>query len=64
MMMLIGVVANPVAVWISPGRRRLPMLAGVLMLAGVVVCVIPSSRRFGVLPICAPTRRANSAATP
>ena len=25
-MMLIGVVANPLAVWISPGRLRLPML--------------------------------------
>lgn len=51
MMMLIGVVANPVAVWISPGRRRLPMLAGVLMLAGVVVCVIPFVAPLWVLPI-------------
>jgi ENTS family enterobactin (siderophore) exporter len=51
MMMLIGVVANPLAVWISPGRLRLPMLTGVLMLAGVIVSLIPFVSSIWVLPV-------------
>ena len=50
-MMLIGVVANPIAVWMSPGSRRLPMLAGVMLLAGVVICIVPFVSIIWVLPI-------------
>jgi MFS family permease len=51
LMMLIGVVANPLAVWISPGRLRLPMLAGVMMLAGVVASFIPFVASLWLLPV-------------
>jgi MFS family permease len=51
MMMLIGVVANPLAVWISPGRLRLPMLTGVLSVAGVVVSLIPFVSSIWMLPV-------------
>jgi MFS transporter, ENTS family, enterobactin (siderophore) exporter len=50
-MMLIGVVANPLAVWISPGRLRLPMLAGILIVAGAIVCTIPWAPARWILPI-------------
>lgn len=50
-MMLIGVVANPLAVWISPGRLRLPMLAGILVVAGAIVCTIPWTPARWVLPV-------------
>ena len=49
-MMLIGVVANPLAVWISPGRKRLPMLAITLLLAGLIVCTVPWFSGTWVLP--------------
>ena len=49
-MMLIGVVANPTAVWISPGRKRLPMLAITLLLAGLIVCTVPWFSGAWVLP--------------
>lgn len=51
LMMLIGVVANPVAVWVSPGRLRLPMLAGVLMTAGVIISTIPFVSAMWLLPV-------------
>jgi MFS family permease len=49
-MMLIGVVANPLAVWISPRGRRLPMLAITLLLAGATVCTIPWFSNTWLLP--------------
>src|SRR5215217_7020550 len=36
-MMLIGVIVNPLCVYLSPGRRRLPALAAVLAAAGLFV---------------------------
>lgn len=50
-MMLIGVVVNPLAVWISPGRKRLPMLAASLFLAGVSIWTVPWFSRTWVLPV-------------
>jgi MFS family permease len=50
-MMLIGVVVNPLAVWLSPGRRRLPMLCAALLLAGLIICTIPRLPGFWVLPV-------------
>ncbi len=41
LMMLTGVAANPLAVWLSPGRRRLPFLSGVLVLAGLTIATVP-----------------------
>lgn len=40
-MMLIAIVANPIAVYLSPGRRRLPMLAAVLIAGGAIIAVVP-----------------------
>ena len=50
-MMLMGVWANPIAVWISPGRRRLPMLAAFLVLAGAMLCTVPWFSRASVLAV-------------
>jgi MFS family permease len=40
-MMLIGVVVNPLAVWLTPGRRRLPILACVLIAGGLIIATAP-----------------------
>jgi MFS family permease len=40
-MMLTGVIANPLAVWLSPGRRRLPALTVVLIAAGISIALVP-----------------------
>ncbi len=40
-MMLISIVVNPLAVWLSPGRRRLPTLAIVLIAGGVALVTTP-----------------------
>jgi MFS family permease len=52
-MMLIGVVVNPLAVWLSPGRKRLPFLAISLILAGLIVCTVPwFTARFTLAILC------------
>ncbi|HET6247328.1 MAG TPA: MFS transporter [Tepidisphaeraceae bacterium] len=49
-MMLTGVVVNPLAVWLSPGRRRLPGLAIVLVIAGGTIATVPFvANRFELL---------------
>ena len=50
-MMLIGVVANPLAVWISPGTRRLPMLVLALLVAGAVAWTVPGISRSWILAV-------------
>ena len=51
-MMLMGVVANPLAVWVSPGRRRLPGLVIVLILAGLAIAIVPFFKsQHGVLAV-------------
>jgi MFS family permease len=50
-MMLMGVVANPLAVWISPGRKRLPSLIVSLLIAGCVLCTVPLFAARWVLPV-------------
>ena len=40
-MMLISVIVSPLAVYISPGRRRLPLLACVLIAGGIVLATTP-----------------------
>lgn len=39
--MLISVVVSPLAVYLSPGKRRLPMLVFVLIAAGLIVATVP-----------------------
>jgi MFS family permease len=50
-MMLITIVINPIAVYLSPGRRRLPMLAGVLVAGGMVLVTVPLWPVAMVLPV-------------
>lgn len=50
-MMLIGVVANPLAVWISPGPKRLPMLVLSLVCAGMVAWTVPGISRAWMLAV-------------
>lgn len=50
-MMLIGVVVNPLATWISPGKKRLPMLAGSLLLCGSVIWAIPWLEARWIVPV-------------
>ena len=40
-MMLLSMVVNPIAVYVSPGRRRLPALVLTLVLSGLVVATVP-----------------------
>jgi MFS family permease len=50
-MMLLSIVVNPLAVYLSPGRRRLPALSIVLVLAGLVTMVVPLLRVGWVVPL-------------
>jgi MFS family permease len=50
-MMLISIIVNPITVYFSPGRRRLPMLAFVLIAGGAVVAIVPLLPLEYVLPI-------------
>jgi MFS family permease len=53
LMMLIGVVVNPLAVWLTPGRRRLPMLTVVLIIGGLIIATAPLwSEKWVLLPLC------------
>jgi MFS family permease len=52
-MMLISVVANPLAVWYSPGKKRLRALAGVLVLGGLVLMTVPHVEVKWILPVLA-----------
>lgn len=49
--MLLGVVVNPLAVYFSPGRRRLPALSASLILAGLIVSVVPLFAAAWILPL-------------
>jgi MFS family permease len=48
-MMLIGVLVNPTSVWLTSGRRRLPMLVCVLIAGGLIVATVPIWSRSWVL---------------
>jgi hypothetical protein len=49
--MLLGVLSNPIAVYLSPGKRRLPTLATVLILGGLTLLPVPFMRVTWVLPM-------------
>jgi hypothetical protein len=40
-MMLSSMIANPVAVWLSPGKKRLPALMINLLIGGVLLVMVP-----------------------
>jgi MFS family permease len=50
-MMLIGVVVNPLAAWLSPGRKRLPMLAASLLISGSIIWMIPWLSARWIMPV-------------
>jgi MFS family permease len=53
-MMLLGMIANPVGVYFSAGRRRLPGLTAVLMTGGAILATVPFWPVWAVLiPLCA-----------
>ncbi|HVT90065.1 MAG TPA: MFS transporter [Tepidisphaeraceae bacterium] len=51
LMMLISVIVNPLAVYLSPGRKRLPALSIVLVLGGVTLLFVPFLAIAWVLPV-------------
>jgi MFS family permease len=50
-MMLLGVVANPLCVWLSPGRRRLPMYCFVVVMGAIFVTCVPFMSIGWLLPL-------------
>jgi MFS family permease len=40
-MMLLSIVVNPLLVWLTPAGRRLPSLAGILVLGGAIAALVP-----------------------
>jgi MFS family permease len=50
-MMLMGVVANPLAVWLSPGRRRLRFLTASLIISSFIIASVPLAPKAWVLPV-------------
>jgi hypothetical protein len=50
-MMLISVLVNPLFVYFSGGRRRLPTLSAMLVIGGLVVTTLPLWPLRGVLPV-------------
>jgi MFS family permease len=53
LMMLLSVLASPTSVYLSGGKRRLPMLAGVLVIGGCVLACVPIWGGLGaVITLC------------
>ena len=50
-MMLLGIFANPLFVYLSPGRRRLPMFCGLVIIGGFVVMLVPFMSVALILPL-------------
>ena len=50
-MMLVSVIVNPLFVYFSGGRKRLPTLSAMLILGGLVVTTLPLWPLWGVLPV-------------
>jgi MFS family permease len=40
-MMLVAIFVNPLAVYLSPGKRRLPAMAMILVLGGIILACVP-----------------------
>ncbi len=53
-MVLVSVIINPLSVWLTPGRRRLPILSIALVIGGIVIASTPAWPTALVLPaLCA-----------
>lgn len=52
-MMLSSIIINPLAVWASPHKRRLPALVGSLLLGGVMLALVPHVSAAWTLPVLA-----------
>lgn len=50
-MMLVSVGVNPIMVYFSPGKRRLPFMAAILVLGGLVISTVPYWHVDLVLPV-------------
>jgi MFS family permease len=50
-MMLVAIVANPIAVYLSPGKRRLWTLLGILLGGAMIIATIPFVSTTYVLPV-------------
>jgi MFS family permease len=50
-MMLLSILINPIAVYVSPGKRRLPTLVAVLVLGAVTISTVPLLPVVWVLPV-------------
>src|SRR5687768_1465916 len=50
-MMLVSVVINPLFVYFSGGRKRLPTLSMMLVIGGLIVVTLPLWPLWGVLPV-------------
>lgn len=50
-MMLLGIIANPLFVWLSPHHRRLPMYCGLVLTGGVFVSLVPFMSMHAILPL-------------
>jgi MFS family permease len=51
LMMLLGIIANPLMVYLTPGRRRLPGLTMILIAGGLIVATTPLWPAVWVLPV-------------
>jgi MFS family permease len=49
--MLLSLIVSPLAVWATPGKRRLPALAGVMLFGSVFVVLVPFFSAAWVLPL-------------
>ena len=45
------IVANPLAVWLSPGKRRLPTMVGILLAGAAIIATVPLWAKGYVLPV-------------
>jgi MFS family permease len=52
-MMLVSVVVNPLSVWASPRKRRLPTLVVSVILGGALLALVPWVSAFWTLPVLA-----------
>lgn len=50
-MMLVAIVVNPLAVYLSPGKRRLPAMAVILVLGGMILASVPFTPARYVLAV-------------
>jgi MFS family permease len=50
-MMLLGIIANPLFVWLSPHGRRLPMYCALVISGALFIALVPFSSMRSILPL-------------